>query len=115
MYLYRLYRGGQFKEPATVNRINRGGRFIPPTAVNNDFLRRTSNVARRGKPFFPQRAPRWPASLAGHRLTVAGKRGAHHGAHFGHAAQIDSCSSVILFALQYVDVIATLLQMVANT
>jgi len=24
---------------------------------------------------------------------VAGKRGARHGAHFGHAAQIDSCSS----------------------
>ena len=24
---------------------------------------------------------------------MAGKRGARHGAHFGHAAQIDSCSS----------------------
>ena len=46
---------------------------------------------------------RWPAavnpfptagaSVAGHRLTVAGKRGTRHGAHFGHAAQIDSCSS----------------------
>ena len=33
--------------------------------------------------------------MAGHRLTVAGKSGARHGAHFGHAAQIDSCSSVI--------------------
>ena len=34
--------------------------------------------------------------MAGHRLTVAGKRGARHGAHFGHAAQIDSCSSVMI-------------------
>ena len=33
------------------------------------------------------------ASVAGHWLIVAGKRGARHGAYFGHAAQIDSCSS----------------------
>ena len=80
-----------------VNRINRGGLFIPPAAVNNDFLRRAGKVARRGKPISrsgrPGGQPRWPASLAGHRLTVAGKRGARHEAHFGHAAQIDSCSS----------------------
>ena len=58
-------------------------------------------MARRGKPFSRSGRlggrPRWGASVAGlavgHRLTVAGKRGARHGAHFGHAAQIDSCSS----------------------
>ena len=75
-----------------VNRINHGGRFIPPAVVNNDFLRRASKVVRRGKPF--SRSGR----LGGRprRLTVAGKRGARHGAHFGHAAQIDSCSSEFL-------------------
>ena len=48
------------------NSIYRGGRLKAPATVNNDFLRRASKVAHRGKPFSRSGRlgdrPRWPAT-----------------------------------------------------